>query len=161
MFEFKVQIQIQFIKTFNLSDFKSFYGNDEPVPEEELEPTQKEIDEFMISKTRYGSIRYKEYIKTIFNYTTCVQIHNDDIKYLNNGIIEFIVPETECENDYEPSFTSHKEIKEYLLSDSLEDGLFESQSISSFPFRASLLNNRPIEMGLLDYRKNDIIITKI
>jgi len=158
---FRVRIQLSFRETFNISDFKDFYGEEEIVPEDEPTPSQEEIDDFMLSKTKSGSVRYKEYIKVIYNYTTCVEIQDEDITYLNNGIIEFIIPETESNNDYEPSFTSIKDIKTHLLSDSLEDGLFESQSISAFPFRSTYQTDTPVEMGLLDYRKNNIIIEKI
>lgn len=160
MSEFKVKIQISFIKTFNLQDFQNFFGKNEPIPEDEPIPNIEEIDEFMISKTRYGCIRYKEYIKTIFNYTTSIQIEDDDIHYLKNGVIEFTIPESEDDENEDISFSTIKDVKNYLLSDSLEDGLFECHSISSFPFRATLLKGNPVEMGLLDFRKNDIIVQK-
>ena len=158
---FKVKIQISFVKKFNIEDFQNFFGKNEPIPEDESIPDIDEIDEFMITKTRYGAIRYKEYIKTIFNYSTSIQVDEDDIHYLKNGVIEFIIPEPEDDDNDELVFTTVKDVKTYLLSDSLEDGLFECISICSFPFRATLLKGKPVEMGLLDFRKNDIIITKM
>jgi hypothetical protein len=148
------------VKAFRVSltlFFKKSFDGENKI--KEPPPSQEEIDNFMTGYNKFGYKRYEEYVKSLYEYSE----YNDtpkDIVY-KKGKIEYTIyekPENKAFN--ECSYDTPEIIRDLILEDSFEDGLFETEDVATFPVRRTAFLDYPKELGVLDCRRDYYIHVK-
>lgn len=119
----------------------------------EPDPTQKQLDVYMRKNKRY-----EQYLEAMYAYGNYNEMPTD-IKYSNGGKLSYTLRSKYLYLRDTIKYNSKKEIKQDILEDSFEDGLF-----SGMPGTAGVYPTRKTneELGVIDCRKSkNIVITQI
>ena len=150
--KWQVTIKLFFVRT-----------NDES---NEPNPTQKELDGYM----RRGTGRYKMYLYNIYGEFE-YKFMPKKIKYHDGGKLSYELDATDPKGNLR--FPTAKSVKEHILDNSFEDGLFEGNpgELAVYPTRNQYIHSYTYEginytskyydeLGVIDCRKRSSIVVK-